>query len=248
MHQFVTRAPKIGWLSILLAGALAIFAIAFSPASTRANSQATVHPDPLALGLKSGDQGTLAIRIDNAESLYGVELHLSFDPQVVEVVDTDSAKEGAQLKPGDWFKGGFVAVNKADNAKGTIDYAVTLLNPAPALSGSGTVATITFKGKNNGTSPLTITHAILATRQAQEIKADWQNGAIGVSLLGQAPQVQVTTSGPSTTNAGNSNSQGAPASSALPTNLILIGVAGLAILGFLGALVLVGALFILRRR
>lgn len=232
-------------LPLVVLGMLAILATGIVPASLAASPQVIVRPDPLSLGMRSGDRGSISIRVDNAQNLYGLEFHLSFDPNIVEVVDADSSKPGVQLEAGGWLKGGFAAVNKADNAKGTIDYAVTLLNPAPPINGGGIVATISFKAKKDGTSPLKIVKAILATREAQEINSQWQNGAIGVSILGQAPQVQVTT--------GNGNEQpsggAVPPSSSLPTsNILLIGAAGVGVLGFFGALVLVAAILVFRRR
>lgn len=229
-----------------LALLVAILTLAYSPAAIYASPQAVVRPDPLSVGMKSGEAGKISIRVENAESMYGIEFHLSFDPNVVQVVDADSAKPGVQLTPGDWLKGGFVAVNKVDNAKGTIDYAVTLLNPAPPVSGSGIIATISLKAKSNGTSPLKFTKAILATREAKEIQAQLQDGAIGVSVLGQAPAVQQTTGGSGQPPSGGS----APAATTGPSipQLLLVGAAGLGVLGFLGAVVLVGAILLWRQR
>jgi Cohesin domain len=232
--------------SVLMAVALVILALGLWPAAASANPQAVVRPDPLSLGLRSGGEGSLSIRVDNVESMYGLEVHLTFDPNVVQVVDSDPSKAGVQLKPGDWLKGGFIAVNKADNAKGTIDYAITLLNPAPPVSGSGVVATITFQAKNSGTSPLKIIKAILATREAKEIQSELQDGAIGVSASGQAPVVQQ----PKGNNAQPSSGASAPnPSSALPVpEILLVGVAGVGVLAFLGALLFVGAILVFRRR
>ena len=140
-----------------------------------------MRPDPPSLTLRPGEQGTIAIRVDNAADVYGVELHLRFDPALVEVVDAQPGQPGTQIAAGDWLAQGFAAVNKADNTAGTIDYAVTLINPAPALSGGGAVAVITFKGKAAGTSPLTVQKAIIASRQGKEIASQWQNGAITVA-------------------------------------------------------------------
>lgn len=228
---------------ILIAGVLALMLMLLVPAPLFANPQAVLHPDPLSLGLRSGEQGTISIRVDGVENLYGLEFHLQFDPSIVEVVPADPAKP---LKPGDWLKGGFVAVNKADNTKGTIDYAVTLLNPAPPVSGGGAVATITLRGKKDGTSPLKISKAILATREASEIESELQDGAIGVSVLGQAPQVKVTTNSASQPN----SSSGAPSNTnsiATPT-LVLAGVAGVGILALFGAIAFLGIILVFRKR
>lgn len=211
------------------------------PQTSAAGPQTLFHPDPPSLGLKSGEQGKISFRVDDADAMYGIEFHLSFDPNIIEIVDNDASKPGIQIAPGDWLKNSFVAVNKADNAAGKIDYAVTLLNPAPPVSGGGMIATVTFKAKTNGTSPLKIQKAILATRDAKEIKSQWQDGAIGVSPFGNAPGVAQPTSG---------GDEGEASSPALPIReIVLIGAAGLGIVVFFGALIVaVAAIVVVRRR
>ncbi len=207
-----------GWLASRTTGTAVVAA---------ASQEAVIRPDPLSLGLKPDAQGTVSIVIAEAQDLYGVEFHLTFDPNIVEVVDADASQPGIQIQPGDWLENTFVAVNRADNATGKIDYAVTLLNPAPPVSGSGSIGLITFKAKSNGVSPLKIEKAILATREAQEIQVAWQDGALGVSALGQAPEVNT------------------PAKD----NTALIAAAGFGMLAFLIALgVLVGAIRVRRRQ
>lgn len=221
-----------------------LLTIGFTVAATAfAEASATLRTDPQSLGLKPGETGTVTIRASDVQNMYGVEFHLTFDPNIVEVVDADAAKPGAQIAQGDWLKNSFVAVNKADNAAGKIDYGVTLLNPAPAVSGSGVIATITFKAKGNGTSPLRIDKAILASRDGKEIKSAWQDGAVGVSMLGQAPSVKVETR---TSDTADETQDTAQESSPLRL-LVLIGIAGLGGLVFLGVGVLVLVL-VLRRR
>ena len=234
----------VNFYLILAAVVMASLAIALCPSLTTANPQTLVRTDPPSLGLRNGSQGTISVRVEDVQNMYGMEFHLSFDPNVVEVVDADPSKPGIQIQPGDWLKNSFAAVNKADNTTGKIDYAVTLLNPAPSVSGSGIIATITFKAKADGTSPLKIDKAILATRQATEIKADWQDGAIGVSLLGQAPSVQQSA------RPGVEPSGGPSGSPQLSSRDILsYGIAGLGVVAFLGALALgVVAVFIYRRK
>jgi hypothetical protein len=120
---------------------------------------------------------------------------------------------------------------------------VTLLNPAPPVSGSGVIATITFKAKGNGTSPLKVAKAILASRDGKEIKSVWQNGAVGVSMLGQAPNVKIETRSGDTSEETQDTAQ---TSSSLRL-LVFAGIAGLGGLMFLGAIGLVVVLALRRR-
>ena len=77
-----------------------------------------IHPDPLALGLTPEAQGAIAIVIENVRDLYGIEFHLTFDPNVIQVEDANPAREGVQIEPAAWLQDGFVAVNRADNSRG----------------------------------------------------------------------------------------------------------------------------------
>lgn len=225
------------WFALLTA----ILTVAAVPAVKAENAKAVLRPDPLSLGLKPGDEGSMVIRVDAVQNLYGLEFHLSFDPAVAEVVDADASKPGIQIKEqSDLLKNSFVAVNNVDNEAGKIDYAVTLLNPAPPVSGGGPIATITFKAKGAGTSPLKVDKAIFATRKAEEIASAWQDGAIGVSTLGQAPEVKQTTGVPSTAPS--------PTSGMPIVQIALLGAAGLGVLAFFGALILVAAIVVIRRR
>jgi len=217
-----------------------------------ADGAAMVRTDPPSVGLRTGEQATLAIRAENVDNLYGAELHLRFNPAVVEVVDADPSKPDVQIKPGDWLKDSFVAANRADNAAGTVDYAATLLNPAPPVSGGGVLATITFRAKANGVSALAWDKVILATREAKEIKAVAGDGVISVSADGKAPEVTAPVvappaAGPAPAAPAANPAPAAPAAgpaSAGPSTAMV--AAGIGVLAFTGALAFL--VFAIRRR
>jgi hypothetical protein len=91
--------------------------------------------------------------VGDVTNLFGIELELTFDPSIVEVV-------GAQLTPGSCPIPDFVVVNEA--SAGTIRYAATSLSPSPPCSPGGVVASITFEGLAAGTSPVSFTSWLLA--------------------------------------------------------------------------------------
>lgn len=227
MSRKLSQSPTgaVGAIALLVIWLMASVAIAAAQAG------AVVRPDPVSLGLKRDAEGTVALRFENVQDLYGLEVHLTFDPNVVQVVDADPAKPGVQIQVADWLKDAFVAVNRADNASGKIDFGATLLNPAPPVSGSRDFASITFKAKQDGVAPLKIDAAILATRDAKVIESRLQDGLVGVSVEGQAPT--------SSTQTG--------IGSGLASSPLIV-VAGISILAFLVALaVLVYALRARRR-
>lgn len=238
------QSRKIFWLRAA-AWFVSISALmVFVPLLRAAEPQAVIRPDPLTLGLKTGESKTVAMRVEQAQDLYGLEFHLRFDPKILQVQDADNETVGVQIESGDWLQDGFVATNQVDNKRGTIDYAATLLNPAPALSGDGIAATIQFKALRDGTSPLQIEKAILATRDAQEIESQIQDGAVGVSVSGQAPSVQANQN----TDKKSNTRKTTPQTAALPSNLLLLGAAGIGIIAFVGALGLLLLVVLMRGR
>ncbi len=183
-----------------------------------AASQAVIRPDPLLLGLKPVAQDTISIVVENVRNLYALEIHLAFDPHVLEVMDADPAQEGVQIEPAEWWENGFVALNRVDNSRGRIDFAATLLNPALPVRGNQIIAVITFRAREAGDSALSIESAILSTREAVAIPYVARAGGIGVNPEGRAPDVSAAEDSP------------------LPVNTGLLALAGLSVLAFISAL------------
>lgn len=116
-----------------------------------------------------GETVVVETRVKNAPDVYGVELGMSFDPEVLEVVNVKSNGSAANAKviPGAFFqeKSLFYAANQAENRKGTITYAATLLNPAPSSRGSGTLIQTMFRAKKAGAVGVRLDAAKFGTRE-----------------------------------------------------------------------------------
>jgi LysM repeat protein len=140
-----------------------------------------------------GSEGTteVAIRIENVTRLYGVEVHLTFDPNYLEIQDADPDKPGVQLQTGSFPAPDFVVQNQADNLQGTIDYAVSQLAPREPVDGSGVLATIAVKTKGEGSSRLPFIGAKLANPDGQQIPVQTLEGEIAIAA--GALSVQPTT-------------------------------------------------------
>ncbi|MEM7028057.1 MAG: cohesin domain-containing protein [Chloroflexota bacterium] len=117
--------------------------------------------------LDVGQEIRVPILVENAPLIYGVESHLTFDPTVLEVV---SLEHGTFLtdKPDEKA---FVLQQDFNNNKGTIDYALALLNPAPPVEGAGLLATVTFRARGGGEANLVVTETLFGTQQGEEIVA-----------------------------------------------------------------------------
>ncbi len=151
------------------------------PAAVAAQSPAVVYVEPAEPVLQIGETTTLVISVKGAADLFGIELRLLYDPAVVQVLDDDAGREGVQLASGSLLDpaGGFMVVNSADNEAGELEYAMTLLAPAEAVSGDGILATFDIQALSNGTSPLTLS-AILASAEGAALPVVVEGGRVTV--------------------------------------------------------------------
>jgi len=158
----VKKYMKRSFLNALLLLFLGLFLFLGPPA--RAQNPAVVRLDPAELTLSPGETAGLSLQIEGATGLFGLEIHLAYDPAVVQLLDADTTTPGVQLHSGNILdpEEGFLVANAADNTLGQLDYALTLLAPAEAVSGDGLILTFELRAIANGTSPLDLT-VILAS-------------------------------------------------------------------------------------
>lgn len=148
---------------------------------------AVVRSDPVQLEVNAGELATLTVVLADAQSVYGIDVNATFDPQLVEVVDADPARDGIQMTPGTFPKPDFVARNVADNQAGTLHYAITQVHPTEAVNGSGGVFSVQFRAKApSGQSPFTLTLVELTDRDGVALAVQPENGMIRVLPSGQA--------------------------------------------------------------
>jgi hypothetical protein len=170
---------KIACLSVIL---LALFATA--PLALAQNG-ARVYLQPVE---SAGGLLTVEVLAENVTDLYGLELHLKYDPAVLEIQDSKADQEGVQIESGSLLpvNQGFVVANQADQGQGTILYALTLLNPAPPVTGSGPVARITFKVLQDVPSTISVEQATLVSVNLQTIPTEMVPLTVGGSPEGQS--------------------------------------------------------------
>ena len=162
-------------------------------ASSAAQPQTVVKILPQTVKLRVGDRVTVDVVIEQASELFGAEVHLSFDPEVLEVVDADSTKEGIQIEPGTLPAPDFVVQNTADNQAGTVDYALTQLKPSEPRSGDGLLARVTFRGKRAASSQILLEQFVLADIQGTAIEALPQHAQVRV--MDRSPWVLIAAAG-----------------------------------------------------
>ena len=160
------------WVAMLMTSLLISFFSSNKLATISwADGDATVSIVPDPQGVLLGDTATTDVRVENVTDLYGFEFQITFDQTLVEV---------DQIQPGDFLSPDWELDSTIDNDNGTIDYALCQKSPNLPKSGSGVLATITWRGKAVGTSLITITHLLLGAPGGVEIPASAEHGQITV--------------------------------------------------------------------
>ena len=100
--------------------------------------------------------GTFTVNVilnTSGQSSAGVDLNkLRFNPAILQVVDSNTSLPGVQIAPGTIMPTN--VANTVDNTQGTITFS-QLTNPGTTYTGTGTLATITFRAIASGSSNVT---------------------------------------------------------------------------------------------
>lgn len=183
MKRSTRKLNNLAWSR--LAAFLLVMLVCAIPVSAQGQT-ATVRGDPGDLEIRSGEVVTLTIVLVEAEDVYGIDVRATFDPQMIEVVDADPAKDGVQLAPGAFPQPDFVARNIADNQAGTLRYVVTQVNPTEPASGTGIVFIAQIRGKAPGGTVLTLGPVEMADRVGQLLPVAVQEVSIRIAAEEEA--------------------------------------------------------------
>ncbi|MFC2059551.1 CARDB domain-containing protein [Chloroflexota bacterium] len=152
---------------------------------------------PLEKDVMIGDTFDLIVRAEATSPVSGVQAFLNFNPNHLEVLDSDNMTAGVQVTPGTTLS--TLMINSANNTAGTIDYSAGKLGE-PFPTGNFTVATIKFKALA-GTGENT-TAVAFATDHPRETIADYGGlnitGALNngsVKIYTQAVEISVVLEG-----------------------------------------------------
>jgi len=172
---------------------------------------------PASSVLALGDTVIVEIRVQDVVDLYAVDLHLTFDPAVLQVDDADgNPANGVQIESGDFLDPAhlYVVYHDALNDMGVITYTATMLYPAVPVSGSGVLARITFRAHSLGSSAVAFSRAVLSDQHAESISATVHDGSIVVGSVTGTPSVTPTRTATPTATA---TSTGIPSPTATAT-------------------------------
>jgi len=142
---------------------------------------------------------TITLHVQDVGNLYGYQVAIVFNPDVLKVIDADPGKAGIQVALGTFLQADFVQQNNADNSVGTVICVVSQLAPASPVSGSGDLLTVTFQGKAQGSSDIRFTDLKLARSDGTEIAVSQQNAQITVGSGTSPTATSTSTSTPTAT-------------------------------------------------
>lgn len=150
--------------------------------SAQASTLAELRVSPSLSTIRKGEWITVTAALDGVQNLYGADIRLSFDPELLEAMDADPDRPGVQVSGGDLLspRQGLVVQDTADNEAGTVHYALSLTKPALPVSGSGVLSIITFRAKGCGTARLNVVRATLVSGGVQRIPATVADGWVSV--------------------------------------------------------------------
>ena len=117
------------------------------------------------------------ILVYDVTDLYGAELQLKYNPAQLQVEDANQRLDGTQIAPGPFLaaEDRFVVTNKVDVDAGMVTFVVTLLNPAPPVSGSGVLGTVAFRIVGGGPPVVEVTKAQLVSSSMVSIPVVTEN-------------------------------------------------------------------------
>jgi hypothetical protein len=225
----------------VLALILSFIAFMGLPAGGRAVGEPRLRLAASQADLAVNEQMTIDIVVEEAGTIYGTEIRLAFDPAKVEVV---------AVNHGDFFsadpdKEAFVLENKFDNRRGRVDYALSLLNPAPAAEGSGLLLQLTIKAIAAGVTSVEFESGLFGTQSGQEIIPLTENVEFTVMAASSGPLLAVADPVTDLQPVAPSESE-SDASMILGLSLV-IGALVVVVMGLIGVGLLLGIWFWLDR-
>ena len=134
------------------------------------------------------------VQVADVTDLYSAEVQLRYSPSQLQVEDAVAHLEGVQNAPGNLFPSDrrVVIKNEVDVQTGVINFAVTMTNPAPAISGDGTLVTLVFRIVGSGPFVVEFTRAELASSSYAAIPVTTENLTLGQDLQPAQPAARRT--------------------------------------------------------
>jgi len=202
MHSLSGRAARgtgvrraVWLLAMMLLALLASARVRALPLASSAIRAArpTVSLQPATPSLVLGQSTDVNVGIEDVYKILSAQYTITFDPNVLQVVDADLVTPGVQIDEATIFgSSGHTQVNAVNNISGTIQYTALWIASSPGakpVSGSGSLGSIEFRAVGEGTSALPFadigTESIIIVEWPDgtpaPITCDWEPTSLTVS-------------------------------------------------------------------
>ncbi|MCA9950331.1 MAG: hypothetical protein KDE48_11845 [Anaerolineales bacterium] len=190
-HKSILSKAIILYLIIV---ALALIAN-IAPVQSAAAQSTSITLTPSTFQIQGCEIVDVAIRINNipgppGPGLYGADVLLTFDPAVLEVIDTLNAQEG--IVDNILVPPLFVTRDYFDNMTGEVRYAATQLHPTPDAYGSGNLLIVRFRAKSENLSAPFFSYTKLGNRNGVEIPASTAGAAVSTMAPAAASAFEIS--------------------------------------------------------
>jgi LysM repeat protein len=179
----------------------------------------SVYFEPSVTDLEMGQTTTINVWIEEARQLNAIALELSFNPNQIQVDDSDLDTDGIQIIPGELPNPDEVIRNQVEvGDEGRIYYEVSQA-PDTTAEGSGIIASIVLRGVGAGLTPLSIEDVSGYDTQGSEVEVSaLSNGLINIAAgdAGDAAPTSEPTEEPAATTSAQPT-QTAPATTPTPS-------------------------------
>jgi hypothetical protein len=138
--------------------------------------------------IQPGSRVEVPVQIEDVQDLYGIDIKIKFDPEVIKIDDADPETEGTQPALGTFLDAGLTLFDTADNEEGVIRFVMSQVNPSEPKSGEGNILILYVQGLAEGKSNLEITLLELSTRAGEAISAEPVDGKVTVSAAAASKQ------------------------------------------------------------
>lgn len=123
---------------------------AVAPAPAAASQNPGLRFEPGTVNVKTGENTTIGVVVENVQDLYSIPLLLQYNPAVISIED---------VRQGGFLSGGtqeIAIVERVDKERGQAIISATRMPNTPGVSGSGTLLGIVIRGVSPGNSKLSI--------------------------------------------------------------------------------------------
>jgi hypothetical protein len=172
----------------------------------------TMSISPASNNINAGEIFSISVILSPEDSnVYGAEFEILFDKTVVEgvsvvkgpLLESDGASTLEVVKP-------------IDNTNGKISYSISRKDVGSGINSSGTLAYVTFKGVNAGSSALNLNNVIISDPSSLSIPSTTITGSVNVAEV-QATPTPTPTDTPSTPGANDSDTSGPVDNAGVPS-------------------------------